>query len=320
MTQIKVRRGTGAEWVAANPTLAQGEFGFEVDTGKLKIGNGSTAWNALSYFPVEWSALSGKPGFIAAGESKEAARAVISAASLDANGKVPGSELPNSIMTYEGLHDVSTNTPEISDATGSAGQVYRVSVAGTRDYGSGSIELGVGDYLIHSGASFEKADTTDAVSTVAGRTGNIVLTTADVDGAVSLTGSEVLTNKTLTAPVVNDAVLNDLTVNGVTEGVTALGTVGAAATLSIADGTILTATLTASTETTFTMPTAAAGRSFTLILRQADPTGAGTAVFTGALWPDGEAYAATADAGAVDMLTFVSDGTDWFGAAAGGFA
>jgi len=96
--------------------------------------------------------------------------------------------------------------------------------------------------------------------------------------------------------------------------------VGATATLSIADATILTATLTASTETTFTMPTAAAGKSFLLILKQADPTGAGTAVFTGVLWPGGEAFAATADAGAVDVLTFVSDGTSWFGASALGFA
>jgi len=320
VTRIQVRRGNAAAWTAANPVLSQGEFGYELDTGKLKVGDGSTAWNVLSYFPVEWSALNGAPAFIAAGESKAAARAVISAASLDANGKVPGSELPNSIMTYEGLHDVSTNSPEISDATGTAGQVYRVSVAGTRDYGSGSIELGVGDYLIHSGTAFEKADTTDAVSTVAGRTGNIVLTTADVDGAVSLTGSETLTGKTLTAPTVNGGTLNEITVNGVTEGVTALGTVFGVVTLPPGGSTIFTATLTASTETTFSMPNAAAGRSCTLILRQAAVTGAGTAVFTGVLWPDGEAYAATSDAGAVDMLTFVSDGTDWFGASAGGFA
>ena len=89
-------------------------------------------------------------------------------ASLDTNGKVPGSQLPNSIMTYEGLHDVVANSPSLSDATGDAGQVYRISVAGSRNYGSGSIDLAVGDYLIHSGSVWQKADTTDAVSTVAG--------------------------------------------------------------------------------------------------------------------------------------------------------
>ena len=49
VTQIQVRRGTASQWTSANPTLASGEWGFETDTGKVKIGNGSTAWNSLGY-------------------------------------------------------------------------------------------------------------------------------------------------------------------------------------------------------------------------------------------------------------------------------
>jgi hypothetical protein len=49
VTQIQIRRGTAAQWTSANPTLAAGEFGYETDTGKAKIGNGSTAWSSLSY-------------------------------------------------------------------------------------------------------------------------------------------------------------------------------------------------------------------------------------------------------------------------------
>lgn len=49
MTQIEFRRGTAAQWTTANPTLASGEPGFETDTGKMKIGNGSTIWTALAY-------------------------------------------------------------------------------------------------------------------------------------------------------------------------------------------------------------------------------------------------------------------------------
>jgi hypothetical protein len=48
-TQIQVRRGTAASWTSTNPTLAAGEIGFETDTGKYKIGTGSSTWNALSY-------------------------------------------------------------------------------------------------------------------------------------------------------------------------------------------------------------------------------------------------------------------------------
>ncbi len=47
---IQIRRDTAANWTSANPTLAQGEIGFEIDTLKLKVGDGSTAWTSLSYY------------------------------------------------------------------------------------------------------------------------------------------------------------------------------------------------------------------------------------------------------------------------------
>ena len=46
---IKTRAGTAAEWTAANPILEKGELGHEVDTHKLKGGDGLTEWNSLSY-------------------------------------------------------------------------------------------------------------------------------------------------------------------------------------------------------------------------------------------------------------------------------
>lgn len=49
-SQIQLRRDTAANWTSANPVLAQGEPGVESNTGKVKIGNGSTAWNSLAYF------------------------------------------------------------------------------------------------------------------------------------------------------------------------------------------------------------------------------------------------------------------------------
>lgn len=48
-TVIKLRRDTEANWTSVNPTLAAGEAGFESDTGKLKIGDGTTAWTSLGY-------------------------------------------------------------------------------------------------------------------------------------------------------------------------------------------------------------------------------------------------------------------------------
>lgn len=49
VTQIQVRRGTASQWTSANPTLASGEWGYESDTGKVKIGDGTTAWTSLGY-------------------------------------------------------------------------------------------------------------------------------------------------------------------------------------------------------------------------------------------------------------------------------
>lgn len=49
-TRIQVRRDSAADWNIINPTLAEGEIGYETDTGKFKIGNGSSLWSALDYF------------------------------------------------------------------------------------------------------------------------------------------------------------------------------------------------------------------------------------------------------------------------------
>lgn len=49
VTQFQFRRGTAAQWTSTNPTLGAGEPGYETDTGKFKVGNGSTAWNSLAY-------------------------------------------------------------------------------------------------------------------------------------------------------------------------------------------------------------------------------------------------------------------------------
>lgn len=51
-TQIQVRRGTAASWTSTNPTLAAGEIGLETDTGKYKIGDGSSTWTSLAYYPT----------------------------------------------------------------------------------------------------------------------------------------------------------------------------------------------------------------------------------------------------------------------------
>jgi trimeric autotransporter adhesin len=49
-TRMQQRRGTAAQWTAANPVLAAGEIGFETDSGKFKMGDGVNTWSSLFYF------------------------------------------------------------------------------------------------------------------------------------------------------------------------------------------------------------------------------------------------------------------------------
>ena len=120
---------------------------------------------------------------------------------------------------------------------------------------------------------------------------------------VGTTDTQTLTNKTLTNPTINNYV----------EGVVSIGTVTSSNTLSLTNGTVQTATLTASTACTFTMPTATAGKSFILLLKQAATTGGGSATFTSVKWFGLGAPTITTTAGKMDILTFVSDGTNWYG-------
>lgn len=48
-TKIQLRNGTAAEWTTKDPILLKGEMGIEIDTHKIKVGDGKTAWSALAY-------------------------------------------------------------------------------------------------------------------------------------------------------------------------------------------------------------------------------------------------------------------------------
>jgi len=64
---IQLRRGTAAEWTAANPTLAVGEIGIETDTDKFKIGNGADDWATRPYGGLQGAdGADGAAGVVAA--------------------------------------------------------------------------------------------------------------------------------------------------------------------------------------------------------------------------------------------------------------
>ena len=148
-----------------------------------------------------------------------------------------------------------------------------------------------------------------ATQTLTGKT----ITYADntLTGVVGTTATQTLTNKTLTTPA-----LTNPTVTDYVETVSVLGILGSTSALVLTSGTVLTATLGANC--TFGMPTATAGKSFVLLLKQG-AAGGFTATFTNVKFNALGAPTITATANAMDILTFVSDGTNWYGSYSQGY-
>ena len=123
-------------------------------------------------------------------------------ASLDGSGTVPTSQLPAAVLgalKYQGTWNASTNTPTLASGVGTQGYYYVVSVAGTTNL-DGIASWAVGDWAIYSGTAWQKIDNTDAVTSVNGYTGTVVLTYTDVGAQPAGT---YVTAVSGTAPVVS---------------------------------------------------------------------------------------------------------------------
>ena len=108
-------------------------------------------------------------------------------ATLDGTGRMPAGQLPTSATEYKGAWDVATNTPTLIDGTGTNGDLYRISVAGTRDLGSGSETYALGDVVIYNGTIWQRIPADNVITSVNGQIGVVVLDTDDVaEGVTSL--------------------------------------------------------------------------------------------------------------------------------------
>lgn len=141
-------------------------------------------------------------------------------------------------------------------------------------------------------------DGTNYASTAAG-TSNQLLISA---GAGAPTWSSTITTPTLSNPTVTNYTETRFTANS-----------GTSITLNLANGTMQDITLTGSP--TITMPTAAAGKSFILLLRTG--TGSFTVTWSTVKWAGGTAPTITSTASRMDIFSFMSDGTNWYGVTVG---
>lgn len=199
-TRMQQRRGTASQWTSANPVLNAGEMGWESDTNKFKMGDGTNHWADLDYFIDANSTVN--PAF---GTS-----IVFEGATAD---------------SYETTLAVTDPTADrtitFPDATGTVALTSDISVtaSSTTTFSNKSISLGsntVTSTLAQLNTAVSDADVASLAgsetltnktialgsNTVSGTIAQFNTAVTDADLA-TLAGSETLTNKTLTSPAIN---------------------------------------------------------------------------------------------------------------------
>jgi len=202
------------------------------------------------------------------------------------------------------------------DALFDAGPVLKVTKGGTGGATASAartaLGVAIGTDVLAYDSNLQSFVTTFTLPTT-DSTANYVLKTngsgtlgfaAAATGDVTLTGTQTLTNKTVEAGTFT---------NGYTEEVNTANT-STAYTISLADGSFQVLTLTGNA--TITMPTATAGRSFILLLKQ-DGTGSRTVTWSTVYWPGGTAPTITSTASKQDIYSFFADGSKWYGTTVG---
>lgn len=128
--------------------------------------------------PSDWNADHTLTGFGTAAELN--AGVANGVATLDSSGKVPTSQIPlQGDLNYQGTWNANTNTPTLTSSTGTKGYYYVVDVAGSTNL-NGITDWQVGDWAIFNGSVWQKVDNTDAVTSVNGQVGAVVLTTTNI--------------------------------------------------------------------------------------------------------------------------------------------
>ncbi|UOK18351.1 minor tail protein [Arthrobacter phage BruhMoment] len=201
-TVIQSRRGTAAQWTTANPTLAVGEFGYETDTDRLKIGNGSALWNVLPYWDDKSAPAVHTHTASQISDSTAIGRTVLTAADAAAVRTAIGAGTSSLVIgTGAGNAMAGNKTFAFSEITGTLGtnQLPALAINDTFVVADQTAMLALtaqrGDIAIRTDnqksfilstdspgtlADWKELTASGAVLSVAGRTGTVVLTKTDV--------------------------------------------------------------------------------------------------------------------------------------------
>ena len=168
----------------ANTAVTTGTYGNAARTITQTVDQQGRLTNIFDQpIAIAYTAVSG----LGTAATKDAG-AALGVATLDAGGKVPASQIPlQGDLNYQGTWNATTNNPTLTSSVGTKGYYYVVDVAGTTNL-NGITDWQIGDWAIFNGSVWQKVDNTDAVTSVNGYTGTVVLNAANV-GAVPYTGA-----------------------------------------------------------------------------------------------------------------------------------
>jgi len=234
--RIQLKRSTAASWTSNNPVLYVGEIGFETDTNKLKIGDGSTAWTSLSYtsVPIALSALNdlGDVTITSAADGdflRWNGTAWINDAvnlSTDTIGSYVASLVAGTGVTLtnnsgEGATPTVAVTANTFDAFGAASTAATNAATALTNHEADTTSIhGIADTSILVTTTGSQTLTNKTITSPSGLVkGDVGLGNVDnTSNATERAASATLTNKTLTSPVVN-------TPTGIVKGDVGLGSV-----------------------------------------------------------------------------------------------
>ena len=126
-SRLQNRRDTAANWTTNNPTLAQGEIGYETDTGKLKIGTGSANWTTLGYTQngTVTSIVAGTG--LTGGTITSTGTVALSTPVAVADGGTGITSLGTGIATFLGTPSSANLAAALTDETGTGANVFGTS-------------------------------------------------------------------------------------------------------------------------------------------------------------------------------------------------
>ena len=229
-TRMQQRRGTAAQWTSANPILNAGEMGWESDTNKFKIGDGTNHWDSIDYFADINSTVN--PAFGSSitfeGATANDYETVLEITDPTADRFIGVPDVSGTMITTGNLSDITTlgvltqpivfegstandfettlqsldptadRTVSLPDATGTV-----ITTGNLSDITS----LGVINSIVFEGSTADEFELTLAGGDP---TADRTVSFPDAAGTVVIdSATQTLTNKTLTSPNVSNLVITD---------------------------------------------------------------------------------------------------------------